>query len=55
VNKHVLHFAKGELPPVSAFWNLSMYDDNQFFIENAFKRYSIDRRPTVSNRMRTAR
>ena len=40
-NKYVLRFDKGKLPPVSVFWNMSMYDDKEFFIENAFKRYSI--------------
>jgi hypothetical protein len=39
--KYVLHFAKGQLPPVSVFWNLAMYDQNNFFIENDFGRYSI--------------
>lgn len=37
----MLRFAKDEIPPVSVFWNLSMYDDKEFFIENDFKRYSI--------------
>jgi hypothetical protein len=40
-NRYVLHFDKDKLPPVSVFWNLSMYDDKEFFIENDFKRYSI--------------
>ncbi len=40
-NKYVLHFDKGQLPPVSVFWNMSMYDDKEFFIENDFQRYSI--------------
>ncbi|MES1180384.1 MAG: DUF1214 domain-containing protein, partial [Verrucomicrobiota bacterium] len=40
-NKYELHFSKDELPPVSVFWNLAMYDDKEFFIENDFKRYSI--------------
>lgn len=40
-NKYVLRFEKGQAPPVSVFWNMSMYDDKQFFIENDFKRYSI--------------
>jgi hypothetical protein len=26
---------------VSVFWNLNMYDEKEFFIENDFKRYSI--------------
>jgi hypothetical protein len=40
-HKYVLHFDKDKLPPVSVFWNMSMYDDKEFFIENDFKRYSI--------------
>ena len=39
--KYVLHFAKGQLPPVSVFWNLAMYDEDNLFIENEFGRYSI--------------
>jgi hypothetical protein len=41
VNKYVLQFDKDKLPPVSVFWNMSMYDEKEFFIENDFKRYSI--------------
>ena len=40
-NKYVLRFDKDKLPPVSVFWNMSMYDEKEFFIENDFKRYSI--------------
>ena len=40
-NKYVLRFEKDKLPPVSVFWNLAMYDEKEFFIENDFKRYSI--------------
>ena len=40
-NKYVLRFEKDKIPPVSVFWNLSMYDEKEFFIENDFKRYSI--------------
>jgi hypothetical protein len=39
--KYVLQCAKGQLPPVSVFWNLAMYDKDNFFVENAFARYSI--------------
>jgi hypothetical protein len=39
--KYVLHFDADKLPPVSVFWNLNMYDEKEFFIENDFKRYSI--------------
>jgi hypothetical protein len=40
-NQYVLRFEKGQAPPVAVLWNVSMYDDKQFFIENDFKRYSI--------------
>ena len=40
-NNYVLRFEKDNIPPVSVFWNMSMYDDKEFFIENDFKRYSI--------------
>ena len=40
-NRYVLHFDKATVPPVSFFWNLSMYDDKALFIENPQKRYSI--------------
>ena len=40
-NKYVLQFDKDKIPPVSVFWNLNMYDEKEFFIENEFKRYSI--------------
>ena len=32
-NKYILRFDKGQAPPVAVFWNMSMYDDKQFFIE----------------------
>ena len=40
-NKYVIRFEKGKTPPVSVLWNVSMYDEKEFFIENDFKRYSI--------------
>jgi hypothetical protein len=40
-HKYVLHFDKGQTPPASLFWNLSMYDSSMLFVENPFGRYSI--------------
>jgi hypothetical protein len=37
----VLRFDKDNLPRVSVFWNLSMYDDKAVLIENDLKRYTI--------------
>jgi hypothetical protein len=48
--KYVLTFKKGQTPPVSGFWSLTMYDEKFFFVENPLNRYSISvRQPLKSN------
>ena len=45
---YVIHFAPGELPPVTAggFWSVTMYDPQRFLVPNTIDRYSIgDRTP----------
>lgn len=44
---YVLHFAKGQIPPVNAFWSLGMYDDRQFFADNPMDRYAIGNRDAL--------
>ncbi|MCD4698068.1 MAG: DUF1214 domain-containing protein [Bacteroidales bacterium] len=42
-NKYSMTFKKDELPPVKAFWSLSMYDGKtQLFINNQLDRYLLN-------------
>lgn len=42
-HNYTLAFAKGEFPPVNAFWSVTMYDGKtQFLIENPINRYLIN-------------
>lgn len=50
-NKYVIHFEKGQTPPANAFWSLTMYDENGFFIANPINRYAIgDRNSLKTNK-----
>jgi hypothetical protein len=42
--RYVMHFAKGELPPVEGFWSLTMYDGDYFFVDNPLNRYTLSAR-----------
>ncbi len=42
--KYVMHFNKGELPPVNGFWSLTMYDASYFFVDNPLNRYTLSQR-----------
>jgi hypothetical protein len=43
---YTLCFAKDDLPPVNAFWSITMYHAKGLLVDNAIKRYSIgDRTP----------
>ena len=46
-NKYVMRFSKGQLPPVSGFWSLTMYDADYFFVANPLNRYSISARQNL--------
>jgi hypothetical protein len=42
-SEYTVHFAKGELPPVRAFWSLTMYDlPQQLLVKNPIDRYLIN-------------
>jgi hypothetical protein len=40
-HRYVLHFDKGQEPPVRAFWSVTMYDPNSFFVANSINRYAV--------------
>ncbi|MEA1896875.1 MAG: DUF1214 domain-containing protein [Bacteroidota bacterium] len=41
-NEYVLHFNANELPPVEAFWSMTMYhSDSRLMVKNEINRYSI--------------
>src|SRR5271165_1165719 len=42
--RYTLTFKQGELPPVAAFWSITMYDSSNFFVDNAINRYAIGNR-----------
>ncbi|WP_431958024.1 DUF1254 domain-containing protein [Nocardia lijiangensis] len=49
-NKYVMHFDKGQLPPVKSFWSLTMYDADYFFVANPLNRYTLSpRNPLKEN------
>jgi len=40
-NRYVLHFDKGDMPPAKAFWSVTMYNAQSFFVANPINRYNI--------------
>jgi hypothetical protein len=46
-NNYVLHFNKDEIPPVGAFWSLTMYDAEGFQVANPINRFAIGDRDAL--------
>jgi hypothetical protein len=47
-HRYVMRVAKGMLPPVEAFWSLTLYDADFFFVPNSIDRYELSQRNTFA-------
>lgn len=48
VHRYQLHFNKADLPPVRAFWSLTLYDKEGFQVANAQNRFAIGDRDELA-------
>jgi len=46
--RYRVHFKAGELPPVNAFWSVTAYNAQDFFIDNPLHRYALGDRDALA-------
>jgi hypothetical protein len=47
-NNYTLHFSRDQVPPVDAFWSLTVYDGESFLVDNPIDRYSLSSRDEMN-------
>lgn len=40
-NKYTIHFDKNDMPPVDAFWSVTLYDNDGFQVANPINRFAV--------------
>ena len=40
-NKYAIHFDKATIPPVNAFWSITLYDQQGFQVGNSLNRFAV--------------
>ncbi len=38
---YIIHFEKGQIPPVDGFWSITMYNSQHYLVKNPIDRYAI--------------
>ncbi len=46
-HRYRMHFTKAQIPPVRAFWSLTMYGDDGYFVQNPIQRFAIGDRDAL--------
>jgi len=46
-HNYMIHFAKGQIPPVNGFWSLTMYNERYFFVGNPLNRFTLSPRDSL--------
>ena len=40
-NRYTIHFDKATIPPVNAFWSITLYDQEGFQVANSLNRFTV--------------